>query len=158
MVSVTLPVGAAAVREATSVSQLRHEHASHHHTCTFISAESTRQLIQIMYSLMNDFQSHVFRPSSCSSFVFITDSRRTPCSSAHTHTSFPEVLHFIHSLQINSSTTLFMIPNLCQQPGRPPLTAASPLISAASCLCLPLHVRSLKQWYFLVTSNEFVRF
>lgn len=41
----------------------------------------------------------------------------------HKHTPLPAVLHFIHSSQINSGTTLFMISNLCQQSGRPPLSS-----------------------------------
>ncbi len=109
---------------------------------------------------MNTFKNWGF-DVSFHSYVFIMDSRHLHiCRHTHTHTDtpLPAVLHFIHSSQINSGTTLFMIPNLCQQSGRPPLSAASRLISSASCLCLPLHVRSMKQWYFLVTSNEFVRF
>lgn len=38
------------------------------------------------------------------------------------------------------------------------LPTVSSLISSASCLRLPLHVHSMKQWYFLVTSSQFVSF
>lgn len=106
---------------------------------------------------------HWLSPVSFHSCVFITFKYKPLLILSHTYTHthtlthFPVVLHFIHSSQINSATTPFMIPNLCQQTGRPPLFAAS-LISSASCVCLLLHVRSMKQWYFLVTSNEFVRF
>lgn len=110
-------------------------------------------------SFMNTLEISVFLVSILVCSLWIQDEPPVPLyTHTHLHTPLPAVLHFIHSSQINSGTTLFMIPNLCQQSGRPPPSAASPLISSASCLCLPLHVRSMKQWYFLVTSNDFVRF
>lgn len=55
------------------------------------------------------------------------------CTYTRARTPLPEVLHFIHSSQINSGTTLFTIPNLCQQSGR----QAFPLCCLSSyLLCL----------------------
>lgn len=73
-------------------------------------------------------------------------------------TYLPEVLYFILSLQINSRMTLFMIPNLWRQSEGSPFAAAASRLISLPHVCVSLRVRSMKQWYFPVTSNEFVRF
>lgn len=74
---------------------------------------------------------------------------------ARSRTPLPEVLHFIRSSHINSKKTLFMIPNLCQQSGRPALSAALAL-SALPHVCVSLTACAFNETMVLSSNEQWV--
>lgn len=142
MMYVAVPEGAAAERDEEYVTAEAQTHTQLHrlsmHLYWLIEVNAhTFCFKSRSWSFTSDFISHASPQTECN-WIPYTDSR------------VPKVLHFIHSPQINSRTTLFMTPPIyvTSQP------SFSPPPLALSSLSVSQDALSVKQWYSPLTNND----